>query len=65
MVDGSSAISDNAPGSNILHGSDSAVAASGLSGTPYVLSIADAAIAFRQFTGASIPAGKAYYVVTP
>jgi hypothetical protein len=62
---GSSAITDHATGGNILHGSDSAVTVSGLSGTPYVLSASGspAAIAFRRFTGAAIPGGKAYYLV--
>ena len=55
-------ITDNAYGGNKLHGSDSAVSVSGLSGTPYVLSLDGAAIGFREYTGASIPAGKAYFV---
>ena len=64
---GASAITDHAPGGNILHGSDSAVAVSGLSGTPYALSASGspAAIDFRRFNGVSIPAGKAYYIVVP
>jgi uncharacterized repeat protein (TIGR02543 family) len=52
-------------GGNILQGSDSDVTVSGLSGTPHVLSVSAGTIGFRQFTGTSIPAGKAYYVVTP
>ena len=55
-------ITDNAPGGNQLHGSDSAVDVSGLSGDPYVLSRVEGVIGFRLFTGAAIPAGKAYYV---
>ena len=62
---GNLSITDHATGGNQLQGSDSAVLVSGLSGTPYVLSISAGAIGFRQFTGTSIPAGKAYYVVTP
>ena len=58
-------VTDNAFGGNQLHGSDSAVPVSGLGGTPYVLSISSGTIGFRQFTGSSIPAGKAYYVVMP
>ena len=60
---GSSAITDHATGGNILHGSDSAVTVSGLSGTPYVLSVSEGVIGFRRFTGAAIPGGKAYYLV--
>ena len=58
-------ITDHAVGGNQLLGSDSDVLVSGLSGTPYVLNRNGSAIGFRQFTGTSIPAGKAYYVVTP
>lgn len=47
---------------NILQGSDSVVAVSGLSGTPYVLNISGGTLGFYKFTGASIPAGKAYYL---
>ncbi len=46
---------------NILQGSDTAVAVSGLSGTPYVLNISGGVLGFYKFTGSSIPAGKAYY----
>lgn len=50
---------------NILQGSATAVTVSGISGTPYVLGIpAGKAIGFYQFTGETIPANKAYYVVT-
>ena len=56
-------ITDNATGGNQLQGSDSEVLVSGLSGTPYVLSRSAGVIGFRQFSGASIPAEKAYYVV--
>ncbi|MBO4475182.1 MAG: InlB B-repeat-containing protein [Bacteroidales bacterium] len=62
-------VTDHAPGGNILRGSASGttLSAGKVDGkTPYVLSAAGspAAIGFRQFTGASIPAGKAYYLVT-
>ncbi|MBE6222879.1 MAG: hypothetical protein E7125_05390 [Bacteroidales bacterium] len=65
---GSSAITDHATGGNILQGSDSEVAVTEgkVDGkTPYVLGLAGspATIGFYQFTGTSIPAGKAYYVV--
>ena len=33
--------------------------------TPHVLSLSGGIIGFRPFTGAFIPAGKAYYIVTP
>ena len=46
---------------NELKGSDTAVAVSGLSETPYVLSISGGVLGFYKFTGSSIPAGKAYY----
>lgn len=59
---GDLSITDHATGGNQLHGSDSAVTVSGLSGTPHVLSLSAGAIGFRQFTGDSIPAGKAYYI---
>ena len=60
-------------GSNILHGSGSAVAVTdgkvpipgsspAASGTPYVLGVSGSALGFHQFTGKSIPANKAYYV---
>ena len=62
---GSVSATDNAYGGNQLYGSDSDVLVSGLSGTPHVLSISAGEIGFRPFTGTSIPAGKAYYVVTP
>ncbi|MBO4656817.1 MAG: hypothetical protein J5639_03495 [Bacteroidales bacterium] len=59
-------IDDNALGGNQLHGSDSAVPLSGLSGTPYVLSVDGTAIGFRKYVGSgsdpAIPAYKAYYV---
>ena len=47
---------------NELKGSDTAVAVSGLSGTPYVLNISNGVLGFYKFTGSSIPAGKAYYI---
>ena len=46
---------------NELKGSDTAVAVSGLSETPYVLNISGGVLGFYKFTGSSIPAGKAYY----
>ena len=50
-------------GANILVGSDSDTAASGITtGTPYVLSIVNNALGFYKFTG-TIPANKAYYIV--
>ena len=76
LDEGSSSIVDHAPGGNILYVSDSPVILDGsgkvpvpgsspaATGTPYVLSLDGTAIGFRQFTGASIPAGKAYYVAT-
>ena len=79
QVDGSSAVTDHAPGvGNILHGSDSPVALDdsgkvpvpgsnpATTGKAYVLSATGTpvSIAFHRFTAAAIPAGKAYYVVT-
>lgn len=49
--------------SNVLLGSDVPVAVSGISGTPYVMGIKDGVIGFYQYTGANIPAAKAYYIV--
>ena len=73
---GSVSASDNAYGSNQLYGSDTDVTVTAgqvqvpgsdpaTYGTPHVLSLSAGTIGFRPFTGASIPAGKAYYVVTP
>ena len=62
---GSVSASDHAYGGNQLYGSDSAVLVISLSGTPYVLSLSGGNIGFCQFTGDAIPAGKAYYVMTP
>ena len=47
---------------NILIGSNSEVAVSGLSGIPYVLNISGGTLGLYKFTGESIPAGKAYYL---
>jgi hypothetical protein len=47
-------------GTNILRGGPATV--SGLSGTPHVLGVAGGVFGFHQYTGASIPANKAYYV---
>ena len=49
-------------GGNILQGSDSAVAVSGLSGTPHVLGVEGSVFGFHPYDGAEIPAHKAYYV---
>ena len=49
----------------ILRGSGSAVPVEGLSGTPYVLGKVGDVLGFYQYTGTSLPAGKAYYLVTP
>ena len=49
------------PGINILTGSDTDVTE--LTGKEYVLGIAGGVIGFYPFTGDTIPAGKAYYVV--
>ena len=61
-------IADHAPGTNWLRGSDSAVTVTDgkVDGkTPHVLGIVGSTIGFYPYTGASIPAGKAYYVTTP
>ena len=63
-----SAITDHAPGGNQLLGSNSAVTvtAGKVDGkTPHVLGIVGSTIGFYPYTGASIPANKAYYVTTP
>ena len=67
VTGGLTATNANAPaaGGNILQGSASAVPVAGLSGTPYVLGKVGDALGFYQYTGTSIPAGKAYYVVAP
>ena len=65
MDDGSSSITDHAPGSNILHGSDSPVHVSSIPDgkSAYVLSVDNnGVLGFRQYTGTAIPAHKAYYV---
>ena len=73
---GSTTITDHSTGGNQLHGSDSPVTVTAgkvpvpgsnpaATGTPYTLSLSGSAIGFYKFTGGSIPAGKAYYVVTP
>ena len=56
-------ITDHAVGGNKLQGSDSPVPVAGLTGTPYVLGKVGDVLGFYRFTGTSIPAGKAYYVV--
>lgn len=48
--------------SNSLVGSNSPVAVSGISGTPYVMGVVGGVIGFYPFSGANIPAFKAYYV---
>lgn len=61
-------------GVNILYGSSSDVTVTdgkvqvpgsnpAVYGTPYVLSIDAGVLGFRQYTGSSIPAGKAYYIL--
>lgn len=68
MRDGGNApVVDHAPGSNQLRGSNYPIAVSSLFGTPLVLSLSGtpATMGFRPYTGTSIPAGKAYYIVTP
>lgn len=50
-------------GDNVLEGSDFDYPIVAVPGTPYVLGIPDAKpLGFYQFTGAEIPANKAYYV---
>lgn len=72
FTDSTSPVSVNGSG-NILQGSDSDVTVTAgqvqvpgsdpaVYGTPYVLSVSAGVLGFRQFTGTSIPAGKAYYV---
>lgn len=46
---------------NILQGSDTEIAAP--AGTVYVLGISNNTLGFYKYTGSTIPAGKAYYVV--
>ena len=46
-------------GGNILRGSDTAI---DTAGTVYVLGIVGESLGFYQFTGSTIPAGKAYYL---
>ncbi|MBQ9185526.1 MAG: chitobiase/beta-hexosaminidase C-terminal domain-containing protein [Bacteroidales bacterium] len=48
---------------NILVGSNEAVTVSGISGTPYVLGVVGGKLGFYKYTGSSIPATKAYYIV--
>jgi hypothetical protein len=70
--DDTSAVTDHAPGGNILRGSDTAVTVSSLYviGTPYVLGSRYSTntntyeLGFLQFSGKSIPANRAYYVIT-
>lgn len=70
--DDTSAVTDNAPGGNILRGSDTAVTVSSLYGigTPYVLGSRYSTntntyeLGFLQFSGKSIPANRAYYVIS-
>jgi hypothetical protein len=51
-------------GANILVGSDSDTAVSGITtGNPYVLSIVNNILGFYKYTGTTIPANKAYYIV--
>lgn len=62
VADSIASVTDHAPGGNILQGSDSAVAVSGLSGTPHVLGVEGSVFGFHPYDGAEIPAHKAYYV---
>lgn len=57
-------ITDHSGSDKFLKGSDSPVPVSSITGTPYVLGVAGdpATFGFHQYTGASIPANKAYYV---
>lgn len=48
---------------NILRGSSSDRAVSGLSGTPYVMGVVGGTLGFYKYIGETIPAGKAYYIV--
>ena len=58
------AVTIHGDGTNILQGSGSDVSVSSLGGsTPYVLGKVNGKMGFYHYTGASIPAGKAYYVV--
>ena len=53
-------------GTNILQGGPVTVTAGKVDGkTPYVLGVVNDVVGFYRFTGAQIPAGKAYYVTTP
>ena len=65
-------VPDHAPGGNILRGSNNPVPVADITtGTPHVLGVAGnpAVFGFHPFvptdTGTSIPANKAYYVVSP
>ena len=64
---GTATVVDHAPGGNQLRGRNDPIAVSSLFGTPLVLSLSGtpATMGFRPYTGTSIPAGKAYYIVTP
>ena len=73
-TDDTSEITDNAPGGNILNGSDREVSLDedgkvpvpasdpAATGIPYVLGVVDGKLGFYQYTYSAIPANKAYYV---
>ena len=66
-VDGEITATDNAPGGNILLGTNGLVELDGYKvdgKIPYVLSVSNGAIGFRRFTGDAIPSHKAYYLST-
>ena len=56
------AVTDHALGHNILCGSDNEVTVTGISGTVYVLGVDGSKLGLFKYTGAKIPANKAYYV---
>lgn len=59
---GTSEVTDHALGGNILCGSDNEVTVSGISSTVYVLGFDGSKLGLYKYTGAKIPANKAYYV---
>lgn len=50
-------------GANILRGSNYSIEAANLSGTPHVMGKVNNALGYYEYSGASIPAMKAYYKV--
>ena len=61
-TDDTSPVTINGDG-NILCGSDTPVAPSDVTGTPFVLGIVDGRFGFFEYTGTVIPAHKAYYII--